>query len=132
MPTTDLDNVARRLVIKDIQSGHDLIDVFKQLSQIDDDFNGNNGPDYLWDVARKGGFRCNMDYIIDRVMNQMKVNTSNHGITAITDRFVKEWRRADKDYNGYYSGMVIEVEKLNGIPVDSNMTGVYAFAIIAV
>ena len=41
MPTTDLDNVARRLVIKDIQSGHDLIDVFKQLSQIDDDFNGN-------------------------------------------------------------------------------------------
>lgn len=53
MPTTDLDNVARRLVIKDIQSGHDLIDVFKQLSQIDDDFNGNNGPDYLWDVAKK-------------------------------------------------------------------------------
>ena len=36
-----------------------------EIGMEDEDFNGNNGPDYLWEEAK--GFECNLDYVLDQI-----------------------------------------------------------------
>lgn len=50
--------------IATIENINDKKEVLATLSIFDDeDFNGNNGDEYLWEVAK--GFESNQDYVLD-------------------------------------------------------------------
>ena len=123
--TTDINT---RLIIKNIQTPEDIIDALIQLGDIDADFNGENGDDYLWPVAQKKGFESNAKYLADYVVFHSNANSRQYGMKAYTDRFVKEWLKRET----YYASIQIDVVKLDGFADDPNMSGIYAFSIAAI
>lgn len=100
------------------------------LGEIDADFSGENGDEYLWTDARRGKFETNADYVANTVVNSKAVlkQTAKKGITAYTDAFVKKWLA----HEWYYPSLEIDVVKLNGLAEDANIAGIYAFTIIAI
>lgn len=49
----------------------DLDEILSALSCFqDEDFNGNNGEEYLWECAE--GFECNQDYVLDLLEKEYK------------------------------------------------------------
>ena len=77
-------------------------DVIEYLNNIvneyDDDFNGNNGEDYLLQVAKDDGFKTNIDYCINKVMKQYEID--NDIVKAIED-FFKLWFELDSFFDEY-------------------------------
>ena len=63
-----------------------------------DDFNGNNGEDYLWEIAKDDGFKTNIDYCINKVMKQYEID--NDIVKAIED-FFDIWFKSDGFYDEY-------------------------------
>ena len=47
----------------------DMTNIFYELSDFDDDLNGNNGDEYLWDIAENNGFETNIDFLVNRVLD---------------------------------------------------------------
>ena len=118
-------NVNKKLVIKNIQTPEDIIDVLVQLGDVDSDFNGGNGDEYLWPTAAKKGFESNAEYLADYVVFHSNANSKKYGVKAYTDRFIKEWLKRES----YYASIEIDVVKLDGLAEDPDMTGIYAFNI---
>jgi hypothetical protein len=119
--------VEHKTIIKSISSPEDILDVLVGLGEIDADFSGDNGDEYLWDAAKKKKFDTNAKYLANKVVFGASANTKKYGIKAYTDKFAKEWLANDH----YYDSLVIDVVKLDGYAEDTNMTGIYAFSIIA-
>ena len=116
------------VVLKDIKTAEDIVDALVELgSQIDADNSGENGDEYLWDEAKKASFENNFNFLADKVVFHSSVNSKKHGIKAYVDQFIKEW----SDRDGYYSEFNVEIRKLNGDAEDPNMTGIYAFSLVA-
>lgn len=86
-------------------------DVIEYLNNIvdeyDDDFNGNNGEDYLLQVAKDEGFKTNIDYSINKVMKQYEVDKDM--VKAIED-FFNIWFNSDDNYFDEYDYCVYEYE----------------------
>lgn len=84
-------------------------DVIEYLNNIvneyDDDFNGNNGEDYLLQVAKDEGFKTNIDYSINKVMKQYEID--NDMVKAIED-FFDIWFNSDYSYYIKYDYNVYE------------------------
>ena len=118
-------NVNKNLVIKNIQAPEDIIDVLVQLGNVDADFNGENGDEYLWPIAAKKGFESNAAYLADYVVFHSNANSKKYGVKSYTDRFVKEWLKRES----FYTSIEIDIVKLDGLAEDPNMTGIYAFNI---
>ena len=77
----------------------DVIEYFKNIvNEYDDDFNGNNGEDYLWKIAKDDGFKTNIDYCINKVMKQYEID--NDIVKAIED-FFDIWFKSDGFYDEY-------------------------------
>ena len=115
--------VKSKLVIKNIQTPEDIIDVFASLGTIDADFNGDSGDAYLWHDAATKNFTNNKDFLADYVVFHSSANSRKYGIKAYTDKFAKEWRKRD----GFYASINIDVVKLDGFADDPNIQGIYAF-----
>ncbi len=116
------------VVLKDIKTAEDIAAALVELgSQIDADNSGENGDEYLWAEAKKAGFENNFDFLANKVVFHSSANSKKHGIKAYVDRFIKEW----SDRDDYYSGFDVEIKKLNGDAEDPNMTGIYAFSLVA-
>lgn len=65
----------------------------------DCDFNGENGPEYLWDAAE--GFESNAEYC-------MSVAKDEPTIKAMIEKFVAMWMGNDNYYEEYELGIVVE------------------------
>lgn len=46
---------------------NDLLNALKQLSDMDKDFNGNNGPEYRWQQTADKNFESNQQYVLNYV-----------------------------------------------------------------
>lgn len=64
--------------IDDITNNTNLLNVLSWFE--DEDFNGNNGKDYLWDEAEELGYESNQEYVLyeyvakeSEVFNKIKV-----------------------------------------------------------
>ena len=65
----------------------------------DCDFNGENGSEYLWDVAE--GFESNAEYC-------MSVVKGEPTIKAMIEKFVAMWMGNDSYYEEYDLGVIVE------------------------
>jgi hypothetical protein len=68
------------------------------LCDIDEDMNGNNGEEYLWDVAKTAGFESNAEYLADLVMTDEKLATARDKFEAFAREF---FISNDNYYEGY-------------------------------
>lgn len=119
------------IIIKEIKKTEDIIDFLISFGEIDDDFNGYNGDEHLWECAKNAKCKTNAEYIAKKVVND--VNTiaaaAKYGMAAYTAAFVKEWLSADS----YYDDMNIKLRKID-IPertYTDDIQGTYAAYIIA-
>lgn len=79
-----------------------LAEIFGQLSEHDEDFNGNNGDEYLWDVAREQGYESNADYLIADVLKDVEDDQDlDYGsVRQLIDTFLYRWTGQDDYYDG--------------------------------
>ena len=49
-----------------------VIDALYRFGRLDDDFNGNNGNEYLLEEARDNGYDSNLDYTIEQLKDKLK------------------------------------------------------------
>lgn len=79
-----------------------LLNALRGLSEFDNDFNGENGDDYLWEEAN--GFESNMEYLVNEVKNieddEECVNT-----------FFEEWLNHDKYYDEWNVSVITDEKK---------------------
>lgn len=87
-------------VVKDYKEINNLLNGLREFS--DEDLNGNNGEDYLWEKAREQGYENNQDYIIDML------DTTQSVAHIIADYF-KSWLDTDGYYK-HYSVRATEIE----------------------
>jgi hypothetical protein len=76
----------------------DLLDALARLSEMDADFCGENGSEYLWDCVDETKYSSNMDYLLNTLKNLRSDK-------ELIERFVSLW--LDKDT--YYLEHILEV-----------------------
>ena len=72
---------------------------------IDDDFNGNNGKEYLWEEAEAEGFECNADYCLSIAEKEPTPR-------EMIENFISLWMKRDYYYVDYDLGILAEDDKL--------------------
>lgn len=65
----------------------------------DNDFNGNNGPEFRWERAK--GYDCNFDYLEDYLSDIKDPR-------KYIERFIQEWFDEDSFYYDEYSVRIIK------------------------
>lgn len=84
------------LVAEIVQDTPHEVDYFlTNLSQMDEDFNGNNGEEYLWEKAKKAGFKSNSEYALFEAGKQPD-------LAKRIEEFVKIWMESDGFYEEYH------------------------------
>lgn len=71
----------------------------RDFANIDNDFNGVNGKDFLWDKARDAGFETNVDYVISEVG---KIDDLEEAVKMFFDL----WMQNDYYYESYSVGVI--------------------------
>lgn len=71
-----------------------LAEALRNLADVDNDFNGNNGEDYLWDEAHDKGFTSNLDYSLNDAFKKRKD-------ISILISFLGLWLDEDSYYSDY-------------------------------
>lgn len=88
-------NVQMHLVAEILQDTPHEVDYFlSNLSKRDDDFNGNNGEEYLWDIAKEAGFNTNFEYTLFEAGKQPD-------LAKRIENFVDIWMEKDNYYKEY-------------------------------
>ena len=80
-----------------------VLECMANLQNIDEDFNGNNGLEYLWEDAE--GFPSNAEYC-------WSIAQKEPTPSAIIEKFISMWMGRDYYYQDYDIGIVIEDDKL--------------------
>jgi hypothetical protein len=86
----------------EVDNRESLLNALRSLSEYDNDFNGENGIDYLWEEAN--GFESNMEYLVNEVKDieddEECVNT-----------FFEEWLNHDKYYDEWNISVIADEKK---------------------
>ena len=69
------------------------------LADCDNDFNGENGPEYLWEEAE--GFESNAEYC-------MSVAKKEENIRNMIEKFISMWMGRDYYYEEYDLGVLVQ------------------------
>ncbi len=97
-----------------VGSRQDLLDTLANVSSFDNDFNGENGEEYLWEEANGLGYDSNLDYILSKVQD-IKDDTE------VIETFFNEWMERDSFYDGYEVNVLTNKKKQ-----------VYAFSFVVI
>lgn len=91
----------------------DISDIFYKLATHDDDFNGNNGDEYLWEEAENNGFETNCDYLVHTLLKDIPEDKIlEYGeVRKLLDKFFDGWTYNDS----YYDGLDFDFEDENNI-----------------
>lgn len=93
-----MDNLNMKLVKVHGKTRSDLVNALTELAQIDADFIGENGPDYLWDEVDASKYDSNMAYLFDALKD---IKNDQEFIAE----FIARWINADN----YYHSSVLDV-----------------------
>ncbi len=88
-----MSQVSSTLVLKRIKNKEDMINLLVELGEIDCDFNGENGDEYLWEAAED--FKTNAEYLANEAVSM--VNTID--VEKCTSEFAKLWLKHDMYYD---------------------------------
>lgn len=71
-----------------------LLKALKHISDVDYDFNGNNGPEYRWSKTSEKNFKSNQDYVLNTVKD---LPTEDDMVQT----FIELWLKQDGYYKQY-------------------------------
>ena len=71
-----------------------LLRALIDLASFDNDLNGANGEECLWDIAKEKGFETNLDYLIEKTK-------SFDNSDDMVSYFLDSWMGIDGYYNDY-------------------------------
>ena len=80
-----------------------VAEFLRSLAECDNDFNGNNGYEYLWDRAE--GFESNAEYCLSIVGKEATPG-------EMVEKFISMWMDEDSYYFSYDLGIHVEDDKL--------------------
>lgn len=60
-------DILSQLVAVESTKRNDLFDALRKLAECDNDFNGTNGPEYLWTHVDGSKFKSNLEFVINLV-----------------------------------------------------------------
>ena len=85
------------LILKrfEIDSPEDIVGALIDLAEIDADFNGENGEEYLWDRAKNAGYETNAEYLANLVVSK------DNDFESCVKTYVDEWIGKDFYYQEY-------------------------------
>lgn len=83
----------------------DVAEYLMELAMCDNDFNGENGEEYLWEEAE--GFESNAEYCLAVVTNIEEITPKE-----MIEKFISLWMERDSYYSEYDLGIVAEDDKL--------------------
>lgn len=83
----------------------DAAEYIMELSNCDCDFNGENGPGYLWEEAE--GFESNAEYCLAVVTNIEDATPKE-----MIEKFISLWMDKDSYYHEYDLGIIEEDDRL--------------------
>ena len=72
---------------------------------IDNDFNGNNGSEYLWEESGLCGFESNAEYCLWMAQHEETPR-------EMIEKFISLWMGRDNYYVDYDLGILVEDDKL--------------------
>lgn len=112
---------ANSLMVEEIKNKDDLKKMLVWMGNIDCDFNGENGLEYLWDEAKIKEYQSNAEYLADMVVDNYDRDIFDEEfIVGCAGKFTEEW--ANRDH--YYTEIEILVKRYGN-------TDIYAFSINA-
>lgn len=110
---------ANTLMVEEIKNKDDLKKMLVWMGNIDCDFNGENGLEYLWLEAKEKEYQSNAEYLADLVVDNYDRDTFDEEfIVSCAYKFATEW--SNRDY--YYTKIEILVDRYRD-------TDIYAFCI---
>ena len=89
------------LNIVDIQSAADVVRALKALAEIDNDFNGTNGEEYLWNPAKRAGYKDNASFLADTVIEVIGKGVNKDSFEEYVTAYVNVWIGEDPYYKDY-------------------------------
>ena len=93
-----MNNINMKLVKVNGKTREDLLVALANISEIDADFNGDNGIEYLWDNVDSTKYESNMKYLLDTLKDK---ETDKE----LIEEYVSSW--IDRD--SYYKEHILEV-----------------------
>ena len=93
-----MSNINMKLVKVEGTTRQDLLDALASLGEMDADFCGENGIDYLWENVDEKKYDSNLEYVLD-ILKDMKTDKE------VIEQFVSKWL----DNDGYYSDYILDV-----------------------
>lgn len=91
---------------------YNLESILGALSNFDDeDFNGNNGEEYLWEEAE--GYECNQDYVLDQLRAKYTEDLIHEEFFIVID-LVNDYFNDFLGRDGYYLDYKIDVDIEDG------------------
>lgn len=93
-----MNNINMKLVKVNGKTREDLLVALASISEIDADFNGDNGTEYLWDNVDSTKYESNMEYLLDTLKDK---ETDKE----LIEEYVSSWIGRDS----YYKEHILEV-----------------------
>ena len=87
-----------RLVKVNGKTREDLLVALASLGEMDCDFNGENGLEYLWETVDKNKYESNMEYLLDTLKGEKEDKN-------VIEQYVSSWIGCD----GYYKEYILDV-----------------------
>lgn len=81
-------------VVETPNNRQSLLKALEHLSNCDEDFNGNNGPEYLWQQASDGNYNSNQQYVLDIIKDLPSDDD-------VVQAFLDYWVKHDSYYRRY-------------------------------
>lgn len=93
-----MNNINMNLVKVNGKTREDLLTALRSLGEMDLDFCGANGSEYLWDSVDEDEYESNMEYLLDTI-KEMKSDKK------LIEKYVANWVGRDS----YYSDYILDV-----------------------
>ena len=93
-----MNSINMKLVKVNGKTREDLLRALASLGDIDADFNGENGIEYLWDDVDSTKYESNMEYLLDTLKDK---ETDKE----LIEEYVDSWIGGDN----YYKGHILDV-----------------------
>ena len=93
-----MNSINMKLVKVNGKTREDLLVALSELGEIDADFTGENGIDYLWECVDKDKYESNREYLLD-ILKDKEIDKE------LIEEYVSKWI----DNDGYYKDHILDV-----------------------
>lgn len=94
-------NLDMNLVKVNGKTRGDLLTALSTLCEMDADFTGDNGIDYLWDGVDKNKYDSNMAYLLDKVKDKASDK-------EVIEEFIDRWIGEDAYYKAHSLNVIYD------------------------